>query len=83
MSMPDPVGATHWPSDSSCGDADISKCIRCVDGRNPEVNEVWVLGEDGVTPEFHPTAQVDVDAGVVCKFATNYLTENGLKTFIF
>ena len=74
MSIPDLVGATHWPSEYSCGDADRSKFIRCVDGHKPKVNEVWILGEDGLTHEVHPTAQVDVDAGVVCKFATNYLT---------
>ena len=81
--MPDPVRTARWPSDSSCGDADRSKFICCVDCYEPEVNEVLILGEDGVTPEVHPTAQVDVDAGVVCKFATNYITENGFKTSIF
>ena len=81
--MPDPVGATCWPSDSGCGDADRSKFIRCVEGCEPMVNEVCILGEDGVTPNIHPTARVDVDAGVVCKFATNYLTENGFMTSIF
>ena len=81
--MPNPVGANRCHSHSGCGVADISKFIRCVDGREPEVNEVWILGEDGVTPEVHPTAQVDIDAGVVCKFATNYLNENGFETSIF
>ena len=78
-----PVGAICWPLDSSCGDADRSKFFCCVDGRDPKVNEVWILGEDGVTPEVHPAAQFDVDARVVCKFATKYRTENGFKTSIF
>ena len=82
MFMPDPVGATSWPSDYGCGDAYRSKFIRCVDRREPEVNESWILGEDGVTPKVHPTAQVDVYAVVVCKLATNYLTENGFDTSI-
>ena len=56
MSIPDPVGSTNWPSDSGCKDADRSKFIRCVDGRDPEANEVWVWGEDGITPEAHPTS---------------------------
>ena len=63
--MPGPVGATQSPSDSSCGDADKSNSICCVDGREPEVNEVWILGEDGATPEVHTTLRVDTDAGVV------------------
>ena len=54
--MPDPSGATRWNFDSSCGDADRSKFICCVDGHEPKVNDVWILGEDGVTPEFRPTA---------------------------
>ena len=59
------VGANCWPSDSGCGYSDRSNFIRCVDGREPEVDEVWILGEDGVDPKVHPTAQVDVDVGVV------------------
>ena len=83
MSMLDLVGATCWLSGSGCGGADRSKFICCVDGRKPEVNEVWILGEYGVTPKVRPTALVDVDAEVVCKFLTNYLTANGFKTSIF
>ena len=58
----DTVRATRCTSESGCGDAEISKFIYFVDGRKPEVNKVFILGEDGVTPDFHPTAQVDVDA---------------------
>ena len=76
MSMPDPVGAISWPSDSCCGDSDRFHFICCVDGREPEVNEVWILGEDGVTLEFYPTAQVDVGAVIVGDFATHYINEN-------
>ena len=80
MSTPDPVGANRSPSDSSCGDADKSNSICCVDGREPEVNEVWILGYDRLTPEVNPTAQVDVNG---CEIATNYLTENGFNSSIF
>ena len=80
--MPDIVGSTSWPSKFGCVDTDRSKFIRHVDGRNLEVNEVWVLGEYGVNPEVHLTARVDIVAGVVCKFVTNYLTENWFKTSI-
>ena len=65
MSMPDPVGGTCWPSNYGCGDADKSKFIRCVDGRNTKVNKVWILGRDGVTPKVNLTAQVEIDTGVV------------------
>ena len=80
MRIPDTVGATCCPSNFGCGDTDRSKLIRCVDGCKPKVNEVCVLGEDNVTHLVCPKAQVDVNAGVVCKFATKYLTNNGFKT---
>ena len=83
MSMPDPLRDTCWTSNCGCGDTDKSKFIRCVEGRDPEVDEVWIQGEDSITPEVHPTARVDVEAGVVCEFVTNYLTKNGFKTSIF
>ena len=83
MYMPDPVRDNRWPFDSGCRDTDRSKFICCFDGREPKVNKVWILGEDDVTPRVHLTAQVDADAGVVWKFSTNYLTENGFKTSIF
>ena len=37
------------------------------------------MGEDSVTTKVHPTEQFDVD---VCKFSTNYLTENRFNTSI-
>ena len=38
--------------------------ICCVDRQQPEIHEVWTFGEDGFTPEVHPTARVDVVAVV-------------------
>ena len=74
MSMSEPVGDICWTSDSSCGDTDRSKFIHCVDGPEPEVHEVWIWGDDDITPEFHPTAQVDVDPWIRRDFATNFFT---------
>ena len=45
-----------------------------MDGKDPQIHEVWTFGEDGVTREVHPTAQVDFGAGIVRDFTTNYLT---------
>ena len=28
----------------------------CVDGREPQIHEVWTFGENGVTREVHPIA---------------------------
>ena len=41
------------------------------------MHEVWCFGSNGTTREFHPTAQVDVGAGVVGHFSSDYLTSNG------
>ena len=41
------------------------------------------MGEDGVTPEVHPPAQVDVGAGIVSDFVTHYLTENRRRVPMF
>ena len=70
-------------SDSGSGDEDVPEIIRCVDGRELQVHKVWTFGEDGVTPEHHPTAQVGVGAGFVGEFAKNYLIEDGRRIPMF
>ena len=79
----EPVGAIRWPSDSCCGDDDRSKFVRCVDGREPEVNKFWIWGDDGIIPEVNPTARVDVNPCISREFTTNYFTETGSRTSIF
>ena len=64
------VGAILWISNSGSGNEDLPKFNKCVDRRDPQIHEVWNFGEDGVTPEVHPTAQVDVGTGFVGEFAT-------------
>ena len=83
MPLPDPVGSSYCPFNSGCGDADRNKFICSVEGHNTEDYEVWILGEDGVTPKVHTTLRVDVDATDVYEFSTNNLTDYGLKTSIF
>ena len=83
MSMPDIVGNINLPSESGCWDADRSQCIGCVDVYEPKFHEVWVLGEDGVTPKVHLTERVDVGAGIFDDFETQNLTENGYRVPMF
>ena len=83
MSLSEPVGAILWNSNSGCGDADRSKFVCCVDGRDPEVHEVLIWGDDKITPKVHPTARVDVNPWISRVFATNYFTETGFRTSIF
>ena len=83
MDLLSPVRSTCWPSDSGCGDNDISKFVRCVDGRDPKVHEVWIWGDDGITPKVHPTVWVDVDPWITPYVETDYFTETGSTTAIF
>ena len=59
---------------SDSGDEDGPDFIRCVDGLHPQIHEVWTFGEDGVTREVHPTAQVDVGTEYFGEFVTDYVT---------
>ena len=43
------------------------------------MHEVWCSSSNGITREVHPTARVDVGAGVVLQSLSNYLTENGCR----
>ena len=54
-----------------------------MDGQEPQIHEVWTFGEDGITREVHPIAQVDVGAGFFEKFATDYLTESWRRVPMF
>ena len=66
-----PVGSIRRPSNSGGGDEDRPEFIRCVDGRETHIHEVWNFGEDGVTCEVHPTSGVGVGTGFVGEFVTN------------
>ena len=74
-----PVGSILRPSNSGSGGTELSEFIWCVDGREPQIHEVWAFGSDGITREVNPTAQVDAGAGVVGEFSSNYLTESGIR----
>ena len=74
MDRQEPVGAICWPSNSDSGDEDGPEFIRCVDRREAQIHKGWTFGEDGVTREVCLTARVDVGAGFVGEFSTNYLT---------
>ena len=55
ISRRESVGDIRWPSDSGDGKKYRPEFIRCVDGRQPEIHEVWTVGEDDFSPEVHPT----------------------------
>ena len=47
-----------------------------MDGREPQIHEVWDFGDNGVTREVHPTSQVDAGARVFGEFSYDYITES-------
>ena len=83
MAGRDPVGAIRRPSNYGSEDEDGPEFIRCVDGQEPQIHKVWTFGEDGITREVHSTAQVDVGAGFVGEFVTNYLAPSWRKIHMF
>ena len=70
-----PTGLIRWTSNYGIGGTKGVEFIQCVDDQEPQMREIWSLGSNGVTSEFHLTAQVDVGAGAVVQFSTDYPTE--------
>ena len=65
MTRGETVGSICHSFDSVRGDEDGPKFILWVDGRQPQIYEVWTFGEDGVTRKVHQKAQVGVGTGFV------------------
>ena len=76
MTLSRPVGSTRWLSKSGIGYTEGPEFFRCVDIRQPQMHEILCFDSDRITPAVHPTTKVDVGAGVVGQFSSNYLTEN-------
>ena len=74
MARRETAGSIRLPSDSGYGDGDGPEFICCVHRRQPEINEVWNLGEDDVPPKVHPYAHVDVRAFFGELFDTDKIT---------
>ena len=83
MSRREPVGVIHPTFFSGSGSVDGLEFIRCVGGRQPQIQEFWSFAEDGNTCEVHLFAPIDVcDFSRDC-FRTDYVTEIGRRVFIY
>ena len=71
-----PMGSICWPSNPGSRSTKDTAFIQYVDGKDPQINEVWCLGLDNINREVHPSAQVEVIAITVEEFGTNYLAGN-------
>ena len=73
------MGTIRRLSDYGRGGTDATSFMQYVDGREPQIHELWYLGLDGISCKVHPTARVEVTTGTVGEFVTNYLAENGCR----
>ena len=71
-----PMGSTCRLSDFGSGGTLDTKSIRCVDGEDPQIYKLLCLGLENSTLKVNPKAQIEVGAGTVGDFTTNYLAEN-------
>ena len=83
MARREPVEYICRLSDYGIGEKDGPEIICCVDGRQLKIHEVWTFGEEGVTPEVHPNARIDVGNFVDECFANDYLTRTWRRIHMF
>ena len=71
------MGSIHRPLDSVSGITEAAASIKFVDDLKPYIHALWCMGFNGIIHEAHTTARVEVTAGTVREFMTDYLSENG------
>ena len=54
-----------------------------MDGRQPQIHEIWNFAEDGITREIHPTGQEDVSSGLVGELSTDCLNPSWRRVPMF
>ena len=77
-----PMGSIRCPSNPGSRGTEDTKLIQCVDGWEPQIHKIRCLSLDNITQEVHPKARVEVVAGTVGEFTTNYLYENRRRILI-
>ena len=70
------MGSIGRPLNPGSGSTEDTAFMKCVDGWEPQIHELWCLGLDYITPKFHPTALVEVVSGIMGDFTADYLAEN-------
>ena len=66
-----PMRSIRRPSNPGIRSTKYTAFIQCDDGREPFINEVWILVLDRIIRKIHPTEQVEVIAGTVREFVTD------------
>ena len=70
------------PSNSGNRGPDTGTFIQCVNGREPQIHELWCWDIDRICRKVHPAARVEIPAGTVREFVTDYLSENEKRNYI-
>ena len=60
-----PMGTICRPSDYGSMGTETTAFIQCINGRDPQINELWCLGLDGIFREVHPTKRTDIPDGTI------------------
>ena len=71
------MGFIRRPSYYYRRSTEATALIQCVDGREPQIHDLLYLGLYVISREVCTTSQVEVTAGTVREFVTDYLSENG------
>ena len=67
------------PFISCIGVPGTGSLIQCVNGREPQIQELSCWDIYGIFGEVHPTARVDIPYRTVREFFTEYISENGRR----
>ena len=71
------MGSIRHPLDPAIRSAEDTTFIKCVDGQEPQIHELWCLVLNNIIQKEYPTAHLEVISVTVGDFVTNYLTGNG------
>ena len=77
-----PMGDICRPSNSGSGGPETGACIQCINGQEPQIHELRCWDIVRICRGVHPTARVEILAGTVVYFFTNYLSKNSQRNQI-
>ena len=83
MTRRKPIGDIRQTSNSGSGADARLEFIRCGGCREPQIHDLWIFAEDGITREVHPFARIDVGNFSGDCFRTAYATRIGHRVSIY
>ena len=74
-----PMGTIRRPSDSGSRVTEATSFIQCINGREPQIHDLWYMDLDGISCKVHYSALLKFPAGTIGEFVTDNLAENGSR----